>query len=209
MPERADIDSMTDTTNTTRMHRSRCLSLIWACLSSLMLFFGATAAHAEELPANLQAAILFKVLSYDGNIASRPGTGITVFIVTDKKTEGRKNDYLAGFKMIAGKQIGGKAISVQAIGVSELSRLENSGSVIYLPAGSEDGTISKALEVAVEKKIATFGGSEALVKRGSAVGLEVGAEGKPEIVINLNASKKQGMKLSSRVLGLARVIDTK
>jgi hypothetical protein len=160
---------------------------------------------SQSIPANLQAAIFFKVLSYDGNIPSKDGSAITIYVVTDSKTAGQKAAFLAGFGKLKGQQIGGKTINISAVTAAEASNVANSNTILYVAAGSDDSTIKKVLAVAVAKKCATLGGSEALAQKGLAVGLSVEG-GKPKIVINFPASQKQGMKLSSKVLRLAKVI---
>jgi hypothetical protein len=171
----------------------------------IMLGIAPSVGWSQSIPANLQAAIFFKVLSYDGNLPSKGGSAITIYVVTDSKTDGQKAAILAGFEKLKGQQIGGKTINISAITAAETSNVANSNTVLYVAAGSDDSTIKKVLSVAVAKKCATLGGSEALAQKGFAVGLAVEG-GKPKIVINLPASQKQGMKLSSKVLRLAKVI---
>ena len=62
-------------------------------------------AASQEIPINLQAAIFFKVLSYDGSISSRGGSEITIFVVTDAATAGQKSAILAGFNNLAGQTL--------------------------------------------------------------------------------------------------------
>ena len=122
----------------------------------------------------------------------------------DAATAGQKSAILAGFNNLAGQTLGGKKIRIEGISLGGAGNV-GSNSILYVPAGSSDGTIKKILAIAAQKKVATLGGSEALAQKGFAVGLAV-ENGKPKIVINFPASQKQGMKLSSKVLRLAKVI---
>ena len=171
-----------------------------------MVMVAGKSAYSQEIPSKLQAAIFLKVLSYDSSISAKKGNKITIFIVTDRKTITKKQSLVSGFEMLVGRRIGSKTISVKSIDATEATSVSPNDSILYLDAASAAETVTAILSVAVAKKIATLGGSEALAKKGVAVGLGVGADGKPKIIINLNASKKQGMKLSSRVLGLAKLV---
>ncbi len=173
-------------------------------LMAVILFGGV--ARSQELPPKLQAAIFLKVLSYDSSIAAMPGSELTVYVVTDKKTEGKKEAILGGLSALTSKKIGGKGVVVKSVAIGKLESVAQGAAILYVPSDADETTARKIIAVAGQKKLPTLGGSEALARLGIAVGLKIGAEGKPEIIINLKSSKAQGMKLSSRVLGLATVI---
>ena len=162
-------------------------------------------AASQTVPVSLQAAIFFKVLSYDSSISSKSGSQITIYVVTDKKTSSQKNEIMAGFNKLSGKPLGGKTVKVVSIDAANVVNINDSAGVIYAPSGSDRDTVEKIISVASERKIATLGGDETLVEMGIAVGLTV-EEGKPKIVVNFPASQEQGMKLSSKLLRLAKVL---
>ena len=166
--------------------------------------------HSQGVPSNLQAAIFFKVLSYDYNLSSKAGNSLTIGVITDKKTAGQKSSLLSGFNKLNSQTIQGKAIQVVEISISDPSQLAGKvgsakADILYLADGADEKTIRAVLAIASKDKRATLGGSETLAERGFAIGLTVEG-GKPKIVVNLPAAQKQGMKLSSKVLRLARVI---
>lgn len=174
-------------------------------LVATLLLSGA-AARSQELPPKLQAAIFLKVLSYDDSIAAMPGSQLTIYVVTDRKTEGTKAAVLDGLTALTSKKMGGKGVLVKSVGIEQLESVAQGAVILYVPADADEKTAKKVISVAGQKKLPTLGGSEALARLGVAVGLKLGDQGKPEIIINLKSSKAQGMKLSSRVLGLATVL---
>ncbi len=195
--------------NTTLFTTKRFLkNFISSAVAATILLLGVSA-HSQGVPENLQAAIFFKVLAYDYNIQTKAGNAVTIAVVTDGKTAGRQAAILEGFNKLKGQQLNGKSINIAAVKVSGANLGEAAAAdIIYLPDGAEDNTVNAVLKAAEKDKHATLGGSEALVAKGCAIGLAVEA-GKPKIVINLKASQAQGMNLSSKVLRLAKVIETK
>lgn len=174
------------------------------------IFLLSVVAGAQGVPSNLQAAIFYKVLAYDYNIQKKTGDSITIVVVTDGQSAGKKEALSAGFNKISGQKLGSKTVKIAAITVSGAGELESKiksagGDIVYLAEGSSHRVVTKLLQVAQANRLSTLCGSETLTQKGFAIGLMV-ENGKPKIVINLPASQKQGMKLSSKVLRLAKVI---
>jgi hypothetical protein len=191
-------------------HKRSMGSLMIPYLIAMMIFVFGSLANAQGVPNNLQAAIFYKVLAYDYNIQSQPGSDITIAVVIDGKTSGQKDAIEAGFKKIAGQKLGGKTVKIATINISNAGELDSmiaslGGDIIYVAEGSADSTIAKVIQIANQEKYATLCGSEQLTQKGLAIGLTV-EDGKPRIVINLPASRSQGMKLSSKVLRLAKIL---
>ena len=183
---------------------SRCL---FSMIAVGVFVLNGTASNAQGVPENLQAAIFYKVLAYDYNIQSKPGSEVTIAVITDGKTAESQQALLDGFNKLAGKKLGGKTIKVIAVKMSggSLPAAAAASDIFYLPDGSDSKTVSVVLSYAEKDKHATLGGSESLASKGCAIGLTVEG-GKPKIVINLPASQAQGMNLSSKVLRLAKVL---
>ena len=188
-------------------HRVTRGILMMRILVTLTIFFISLVCYGQGVPSNLQAAIFYKVLAYDYNIQTKSGDEITIYVVIDNKTTGQRDAIEAGFKKIAGQKLAGKTIKLAVITAGELDDaiVSSSGEIIYVPDGATDSTVTKVLQIARNNKHATLCGNEGLAERGVAIGLTVEG-GKPKIVINLPASQAQGMKLSSKVLRLAKVI---
>ncbi len=177
---------------------------------ALTLFLASAVGAAQEVPSNLQAAIFYKVLAYDYNLTKQSGNDITIVVVTDNKSAGQQDTISAGFQNISGQKLGSKTIKIVPISVSNPGKLESQvtsagGNIIYIAEGSADDVVSKVIQLAEKKQLSTLCGSERLTEKGIAIGLTVEG-GKPKIVINLPASQRQGMKLSSKVLRLAKVL---
>jgi len=179
-------------------------------LLSTILLLAASAVGAQEIPPNLQAAIFFKVLSFDKKLPSRSSSGVVIAVVTDGSSSGSKGACVAAFKGLASKKIKGKSIKIVTIDFADkgsfVSALESNGvNVIYLANGSSGGTLKTIRSVSDSKAIPAIGGEERFASGGFAVALTIEG-GKPKIVINLSASKKQGMHLGADILQLAKVI---
>jgi len=173
------------------------------------LTFAPNKTNAEEVPLNLQAAIFFRVLSYDNSIKNKAGK-LTISIVIDKKTTGKKAQLLKGFNALKGKTIFNKVININVIEVSSPDQLANQinsrkSDILYVADGADKGIINKLVSIATKTKKTTIGGSEQLAKMGFAIGLAI-ENGKPKIIVNLKAALAQGMQLSSKVLRLAKVL---
>lgn len=170
------------------------------------IIFFCIGANAQGVPEHLQAAIFFKVLAYDYNIQTKAGNEVSIAVLIDSKTSGKKQPLQDGFNKLNGLDLNGKKIKVQVVQVSDSSLGDAASSdILYVPEGMDDKLIASVLKLAVDKKRATLGATESLAGKGCAIGLTV-EDSKPKIVINLKASQSQGMKLSSKVLSLAKVI---
>jgi hypothetical protein len=175
---------------------------------SILLF--SIVAGAQGVPVNLQAAIFFKALAYDYNLQAKSVNELTIVVVTDSKSASQKSALAGGFSKISGQKLGSKTIKVTFVSVSGAGDLEpkvasEDGNIMYIAEGSSDAVLNKMIQIAGKQKIPTLCGSEALVTKGIAIGLTV-EDGKPKIIINLAASQKQGMKLSSKLLRISKII---
>ncbi len=151
-----------------------------------------------------------KVLSYDSNLKTRSPSNVVIAIVTDAQTSGQESDIQSGFKAIAGKSIQGKTVKITAIGFKNSDQLTKDvkaagANILYVSEGAAEGTINAVIGLANSNSVPVLCDAESLVRKGIAVGLTI-ESGKPKIVVNLKTAKQQGMKLSSKVLQLAKVV---
>lgn len=198
----------------------KTLSLI--VLQSLLvigLFFPSTTGNATEfanntiigaeVPMNVQAAIFSKVLSYDANLDNRSAKGITMAVVVDQQTKNRQNQISTKFRSFLKKSFPKHSSDVRIVFFSAPSfsaDIANAQTnLIYLPDGSADKTIKSSVDLANSQRIPLLSGSEKAIHLGGAVGVTIEGS-KPKIVINLAKSKKQGMKLSAKVLQIAKIV---
>ncbi len=189
--------------------RARNLLLFFLIAIAVSIAAGSTYSQAA-IPAKLQAAIFMKVLSYDSNLKARSPSNVVIAIVTDAQTSGRKSDIQSGFEAIAGKSIQGKTVKITAIDFKSGDQLNKDvkaagANILYVSKGAAEATINAVIGLANSNSVPVLCDAESLVRKGIAVGLTI-ESGKPKIVVNLKTAKQQGMKLSSKVLQLAKVI---
>lgn len=185
------------------MVKLRPISFPTIAILALFLSFGGNAL-ANNGFIKLQAAIFFKVLNYDSGVKSRGGNKLVIGIVVDKGTSGKKSEISSGFAAIVGSKVSGKPISVKVFNGASAAAA-GGANIMYLPDGTSSATASAVISLARSKKIPVFAGSEALVKKGAAVGVTLQNK-KPQILVNLIEAKKQGMVLPSQLLKLAKII---
>jgi YfiR/HmsC-like len=168
-------------------------------------------ACADEVavPIALQASLLARVATYDGNLTSRAGDRIRVFIVTrsgdpdSERLAVQAQNALAGVQTIAG--LGHEQTIVAFSSASDLAKLcrEKRVTILYLMPGLSEHieAIAEAL-VNVSVLTATAIGPDA--RRGIVVGFDL-VSGKTTLLINLRQARYQDVSLGPDVLRLATV----
>ena len=142
-------------------------------------------------PAAVQAAIFLKLMAFDKTIIS--GGDITIYVVGSP-------DFAAEMKKAVGKPVGAATIAKVSEGTGAPSEKP---SIIYI--GSES-SISDLLAYTKANKILSITGNPALISKD--VSLTVGvSEGKPKIMLNLSASKDEGIDWNPAILKVAATIN--
>lgn len=184
------------------------LSLPLFCLSAIL---ASSAGLAQgQMPSKVQAAIIYKILKYDKNAASRSNGSVNIVIIVEGAAEKRKAELVSGFSSINGQSVDNATIKIAAVTVTGPSNLAaamkaTAGNILYLPQGISAETAAAAIAYAKTNKAPVFSDNPALATQGAAVCLVLEGNS-PKMVINLPASQAQGMALSADVLRLAKVI---
>jgi len=182
-------------------------------LSSILialLIIPVFAAEQEEVRMDLQVNLFLKILRYDRNIGERGAQGIKMGVLynpSDKNSIRTWENFQKEFEQLGEKTINSIPIFViQVKGVEELSKaIENYNvNVLYIAQGF-DSQLASILSTCQKETVLTLTGNPAYAEKGVAVGLGVKA-GKPEIIINNQASKDAGANFGADILKLARVI---
>jgi hypothetical protein len=138
--------------------------------------------YAQEIPANLQAALFKKIFSFDKTLTSK---GIEVAVL------GASGDAIVSAFKEAG--INAKAVSG--------NQVPGDVSVVYIMAGT-----ASTKQQSASKGILSISGTVSLVESGQvAIGLTTEG-GKPKIVIHMAQLKAEEQELSADLLKLAKVI---
>ncbi len=177
----------------------------WAVVA-LTLICWAKPAAAQEVPADIQAALVLKLLGYDRKLVERSPDGVMLVAVIG--AEGEKAQ--AKFKALHGRKIQGKQVKVEMLPANGAQPVKATltslnANVVYLGSRVEAGKAKEAIAWANQNKVPTFGGTRALAEQGAAIGFTV-EKGKPRFVVNVAASRAQRIELPARVLRLAELI---
>ena len=150
----------------------------------LIFLFGITSMNifAQEVPANLQAALFKKIFSFDKTLQSK---GVDVAVL------GASSDEIVAAFVGAG-------VNAKATGGNQVP---GGVSVVYVMPGV--GAINKQ---SAAKGVLSISGDVSNVESGK-VAIAIGIEGgKPKIIINIAQLKSEGQELSADLLKIARVI---
>jgi hypothetical protein len=105
-------------------------------------------------------------------------------------------------KTMAGRSVGGRPIVIQRYPTAEGVRACH---VLFI-ASSEYGRLTPILEGLAGQPVLTVGEGEAFALRGGVIGLVV-ENNLARFEVNLGAAQRKGLVLSSKLLGLARVVE--
>jgi hypothetical protein len=150
-------------------------------MSIILLFLVtvlSTNIFAQDVPANLQAALFKKIFAFDKTLQSK---GVNVAVL------GGGDEIVAAFKDAG-------------VNASAAGSIPGGATVVYVAGGAS------VKSQTASKGILSITGDIASVEAGK-VAIGIGTEGgKPKIVINLAQSKAEGQELSADLLKIARVI---
>jgi len=164
-----------------------------------------------DLSVAVQFPLMLKILQFDRNLASRAGGEIviaTAFQGRYRASARARDDVYRAAQAIPGQRVADLPVRVVDIDLEQvklkdaLDRLDVD--VLYItPLRATD--IATITEVTRELQIASITGVEEYVHQGIAVGIDVFQE-KPRVLVNLNASRAEGVDFSSRLLSLVQVV---
>jgi len=168
--------------------------------------------HYALTPAR-QYELFQKILAFDRSWKKRNPAELNLAILYEKDYELScliKDEFMEAVKERA--QIEGLPVRLTEMAVEEVSlwtQLLSLEKIFFLyiaplrPA-SQKNQLKKILALCNEFKVATFTGETQYVDLGVAIGLGV-AEQKPQVIINLQAARKQGLELSSQLLRMSSI----
>ena len=181
-----------------------------------MAFLGALAcaggSQAAELPPGKQVVFLARVIAYDGNLKARAGEAVNIGIVVKKGDSGSET-MAAGlekaFSSLGTSTILGLPLKVSHIhftGRDALDRAVKDEGIdtLYVCSGL-DSNLADIKSVARTRKVMTVGSSESHVRLGISLGVFI-VDGKNVILVNLEASREEGISFGPEFLRLATVV---
>lgn len=181
--------------------------------TTMILVFGGMGGEqgGALVPANLQAVLFSKILSFDRNLANRPGARLEVVVLYQPEfpeSQRMAENFSTAFRQAGLTDIAGRPLVVAMVPFTRLDDLPaalagHSAEVIYIAPLRAVNV--RRLTAAMGARSRTISAVRGYVEDGAAIGVELRA-GKPHIVVNLNAARAQGMDLSAQLLKLAEVI---
>lgn len=184
------------------------------CLLGLLLaVLGAPRlVHADTVPAKNQALLLLRILAYDHNLGSRvDNKTVTIAVVAkggNSDSEDIANELVSVIRELAkSTTISNNAINVVRLAYSDKTFdadvAKTRAAALYVAPGLGDAIVNIA-GVTHERKLLTFTGSADYV-----VTLAVGFamyDSKPNILVNIPASRAEGADLDPALLRVAKII---
>ena len=189
------------------LHRLRVL-----CVAvSLVLFAGGLGIGAE-LPAAKQAVFLARIIAYDGNLKERVAGAVTIGILSrkgDKASEQMAESVIKAFGPLESATLAGlpvKLTKVSFVGRDLLDKAVRDEHIntIYVCDGL-DANLSDITSVARSRKVLTIASQQGHLKLGLSLGV-FDVDGKNTILVNLDASREEGVAFGPELLRLATVV---
>ena len=169
---------------------------------------------AQEMPVSteLQYKLLLKILTFDRNLETRIGDEIVIGILYQSKfrlSEITKSSWVRSIEESEIKILEDIPIRFVNIDLNEENNIaevisrENVDILYITPLRAFN--LKSITELSQSNKIITFTGVPEYTEDG--IGISIGTKGnKPQIIINLDASKLEGCDFSSKLLNLARIV---
>lgn len=196
------------------MKAPRHLSALSVAVALLASAAGVRGAVAQEVPVpgRLQAELFVKILSYDRRLPESAGKDVVLGVLVQRRYRASleaADDLVAGIaalEMPSASEPRLRPILVELDDGAGLgARLDELGVEVLYVTPLRALAIQEITAAARARGVRTLTGVPAYVREGLAIGLGVRGE-RPEILINLIAARAEGAELSSRLLGVARVI---
>lgn len=169
-------------------------------------------AEAQVTQWDLRVKILLRVLAFDRQLRSRVGKELTVGILHSERSgpsRAEKDEVLKALGQLRAVRVSGLPLRVAVLGYQGASELkaalgQRKIGALYVTAGLE-ADVGAIKGICRALRVSTMAGSRSYVESGLSVAVIV-LDRRPRLVVNLPASKAEGMDLSAEMLGLADVI---
>jgi hypothetical protein len=160
---------------------------LWICV---MLMLGASMVQASQLPASVQAALIIKLIGFEKKISA--AGEVTIFVMGSPEVAAELE-----------KKIGRKIGKSKLANVVAASGAPPDGAHAIYIAGQAQ--LQEGIGFARSKKILSITGDSSLIDQGVTLGLGVEG-GKPKFILNLSASKDEGLEWRPAILKIASTI---
>ena len=182
-------------------------------ITSLLLLFVvnviSSPAQGSDLPLSIQVALISKIISFDrsGRAAKEPTFHIAVIYQRKLPSSLRilsTLQQLAPVPTIGGKPVRFTGIDLDA-GTDPFSQVETASPHAVYVTAMRGVDIDRITAITRKLRLLSFTGVAEYTESGISIGLvELGD--KPQIIINLEATRAEGADLSARLLAIAKVL---
>jgi len=170
-------------------------------------------AQEIEVPANVQFALLQKILAFDRNLKERAGDEIVIGILYQSNFRSSlnfKDELAAVIKKSTVEQLLNlpiRYVAIEVVGNINLGEQAVKHNVdIFYVAPLRAVEMKTITAVSRARKILTFTGVPAYVEIGISVGIGIKGDN-PRIIVNLPAAKAEGAEFNAQLLKLAKIIE--
>lgn len=193
---------------------TRWLVACYGLIGPPALLVGAQALSAQEVavPVDVQVPLFVKILNFDRSLSSRARGEVVLGVLCQGKyrtSAAVADDVQREAHRLAGTAIGGLQVRVVVIDLDEtpdlgaaLHRLQVTVLYVSPLRGVDVASVSRASRAA---QITTLTGVPRYVETGLAIGIDMKGE-RPQIMVNLAASRAEGADLNAQLLKLARIV---
>ena len=184
---------------------------IWmGCLVVGLLVYGTS--MGADLPPAKQALFLARVIAYDANLKARAGPTVNIGILAKKgdgESEKMADAVMKAFLPLEEATMLGLSVKVSRLvfaGRDALDKAVREGGIdtLYVCSGLDAG-LADIKAVVRARKVLTVASKEAHLKLGLSLGV-FAVDGKNTILVNLEASREEGVAFGPELLRLATIV---
>jgi hypothetical protein len=185
-----------------RSHLGRVLGAV--------LIVGLLTGLSNESSKKKHASILARVLSYELTLEERVGDRVGIAVVykrDDAVSQANADDWMRGLLELVSVKIKERPLFAVKVpfAAGDVNSAIDKGADVLLVATGLVGEAAAIAQIARARHVLTVGNAVSDVQTHFAVCVTEEAD-KPKIYINLNAAQTEGIRFSSRLLGLANLI---
>lgn len=175
------------------------LLVILLCAS---VTFGGTAA-----PANLSLLVMLKILTYDANFAARGDGDFVVLVAHGPEQQQQLSEATGAIAALKQSKLQARPLRFVPVPMAELAAAVklHSASALLLIKDTTGEPLRESLKIANAQKLYVLALDPQAVEEGAVLGVE-NRDGKPQVVINVQAAKTAGVAFPVSVLKIARAV---
>jgi hypothetical protein len=166
---------------------------------------------AAVIPFDVQVPLVLKALTYDRNLKARAGDQVRIAIIVPAKGSRTAADELQASlsgsqaRTVNGMPVAFKLIVAEADDSVEQGLRDGGWAAAYIMPGFSRAELDKVRKACEQKRVLAVAAAVDDIDNGLAFG--IGAQGsKPQIVINLKASKACGSDFDLALLQLSKIV---